>query len=51
VIDNCGSADFTTDAGRACVEQTCTDIKLLPPAVQEATLAAARCMVACRDSC
>ncbi len=51
VVDSCGTEDFTGSAGKDCVKRSCTDVKLLPPEVQSATLGAAACMVSCKDSC
>jgi hypothetical protein len=57
VVDNCAAAlsagDASTDAGdgRACVEQSCTNFKLVPLDVQQATLRVAPCMVQCAGDC
>ncbi len=51
VVSNCTTADFSTSAGAQCVEDNCNNVKLLPPAIQDAVTSTAECMVACQLEC
>ncbi len=51
VVSNCGTLDLSTAAGRQCVEDNCSDIKLLPQRIQDAVNGSAACFVQCQNEC